>query len=235
MTSDRRLKKNIDKFNGGLAEVLAMNPVTFEYNGQANTRNSKGQNIGVIAQELQQIAPYLVTERNYYDTDEEGVKIEGTEKTYLGVKTSEIQFVLINAIQEQQVQIDAKDKMIQDLALQVAQLKDMVEAIADKNPSTSEAELAIELEGQNETSLAQNIPNPFTSETTIKYVISEEFTNAEMRVFDMNGRLIHQEPITQSGSGVVNLSTRNMQSGTYSYSLVIDGKVSGTKSMVLTK
>jgi len=93
----------------------------------------------------------------------------------------------------------------------------------------------VTLTGSSDVALGQNIPNPFTTETTINYTVEDEFTNAEMRIFDMNGKLIHQEPITQTGQGVVNLTTTNMQTGTYSYSLVVDGKVVGTKSMVLAK
>ena len=35
VTSDRRLKQNIESFTGGLDEILGINTVTFQYNGQA--------------------------------------------------------------------------------------------------------------------------------------------------------------------------------------------------------
>ncbi len=35
VSSDRRLKQNIESFTGGLDEILGINTVTFQYNGQA--------------------------------------------------------------------------------------------------------------------------------------------------------------------------------------------------------
>jgi len=54
--SDLRLKNNIKTINGGLDKVLAMRGVSFDMNGISN--------IGVVAQEIQQILPELVLENS---------------------------------------------------------------------------------------------------------------------------------------------------------------------------
>jgi len=52
--SDSRLKNNIENITNGLDKVLAMRGVSFDMNGIPN--------IGVVAQEIQQILPEVVLE-----------------------------------------------------------------------------------------------------------------------------------------------------------------------------
>ncbi len=238
VASDRRLKTDIKSYEYGLKEALQVNPVSFKYNNRVS-ENTEETHIGVVAQELQQIAPELVEEFTHviYEYDEDGTQRYVGEETYLQVRDSEVKWMLFNAVKAQQEELDAKDAELKDLAAQVAELKEMVQTLAGQptsNTTTSE-KLDVKLEGTSQVALGQNIPNPFTTETTIEYTVEDDFTTAEMRIFDMNGRLMHTEPITQSGAGVVNIQTANMQSGTYSYSLVVDGKVLGTKSMIMAK
>ncbi len=92
-SSDRRLKRNISEYTGGLDDILAIRPVQFQYNGLSGYDTEK-EHIGVIAQELAEIAPYMV---GTYTKD-------GTE--YLEVDNSAMIYMLINAVKEQQAQID---------------------------------------------------------------------------------------------------------------------------------
>ena len=55
--SDERLKDNIETIEGALGKVEAMRGVSFTKDGQ--------QSSGVIAQEIEQIAPELVTDGDY--------------------------------------------------------------------------------------------------------------------------------------------------------------------------
>ncbi|WKN43204.1 tail fiber domain-containing protein [Tunicatimonas pelagia] len=108
--SDRKLKRNIQPFSYGLETITQVNPVSFEYNGLANTQEGE-RNVGVIAQELQQIAPFMVNT----------VKQEGMDD-YLTVDPSAFDFMLINAIQEQQNMLKEQQQLIQQLQQQVKQL-----------------------------------------------------------------------------------------------------------------
>ena len=96
-TSDMRLKKNIKDFNGGLEIVLQMQPKTYEFNGEGGIK-SKGSHIGILAQDLQQIAPYLITEYKYTQSDLNQKVLESGD--YLGVKASDIKYLLVNAVQQ---------------------------------------------------------------------------------------------------------------------------------------
>ncbi len=95
-TSDIRMKKNIHDLPYGLAEVMRLQPVG--YNWKDNTGGNK---IGLIAQEVRKIIPEVV--------------VGNEAKETLGMNYAEMVPVLINAIKEQQVQIDALKKEIQAL------------------------------------------------------------------------------------------------------------------------
>jgi len=83
--------------------------------------------------------------------------------------------------------------------------------------------------------LEQNQPNPFNTNTLIKYNIPAGTKDALVNVFDMNGQLIHSEVITRTGMGEIQLKAGTVAAGTYSYSLIVNGNVVDTKRMVIAK
>ena len=99
-TSDIRLKQNIRPYADGLNTLLRINPVTYHYNEKSGY-NTDAEHIGVIAQELQHITPYMVTESP--------IKAEDGS-SYLTVDNSAMTYMLINAIKEQQEMIDHLNK-----------------------------------------------------------------------------------------------------------------------------
>ena len=111
--SDKNLKKDIKPFTGGLADVLKINPVWFTYNGKAGMPDDTG--VGIIAQELQKVAPFMVNEWKYQATNQETGELEGEVETYLCVDNGAMTYMLINAIKEQQKMIEELQKEIQEL------------------------------------------------------------------------------------------------------------------------
>lgn len=95
--SDQRLKENIEPYADGLSKLLSINPVTYHYNSRSGFNTSK-KHVGVIAQELQEIAPYMVGESKVNRTSDE---------EFLNVDNSAMTYMLINAVKEQQAQIEA--------------------------------------------------------------------------------------------------------------------------------
>jgi hypothetical protein len=59
--SDERVKQDITPFNDGLQDIVGLAPVTYEYNGLAGTPNDGDVRTGLIAQQVQQVAPDLVS------------------------------------------------------------------------------------------------------------------------------------------------------------------------------
>ena len=95
MGSDRRLKDNIKPINDPIGKIKQIGGYTFDWNDNQNVY--KGNDVGVIAQEIEEILPSLVQTR---------------EDGYKGVKYDKIVALLIEAIKDQQNQIDELKKLI---------------------------------------------------------------------------------------------------------------------------
>jgi hypothetical protein len=107
VASDARLKKDVSNYTQGLADILKIRPVQFTYTGEAGLPEETG--VGVLAQELQAIAPYMVHDWTYKETKES----EGT--TYLGVDNGGMTYMLINAVKELHAEIENLKFEIQEL------------------------------------------------------------------------------------------------------------------------
>ncbi|WP_296386453.1 tail fiber domain-containing protein [Winogradskyella sp.] len=106
-TSDRRSKTNISNLNYGLNEVLQMQPVSFNW----KNKNNPDTKLGLIAQDLQALVPEVV-QSHIWEKDEVSGELIKKELDRLGVYYSDLVPVLINAIKEQQEEIDVlKNKL----------------------------------------------------------------------------------------------------------------------------
>ena len=110
-SSDRRVKQDIEPFSDGLEAIKQINPVWYRYNGKAGMpKPENGRYVGVVAQEIKEIAPYTVgtykTKLNSKDSQEtELYNFDGSALTY----------ILINAVKEQQKEIDELKSEVQTL------------------------------------------------------------------------------------------------------------------------
>lgn len=108
--SDIRLKNSIVPFSDGLEVIGKLNPVTYFYNADAPFPTDK-QQVGIIAQELEKVAPYMVEKNKEKGYDDLRV-----------VNNQAYTFLLINAVKEQQLQIEKLQKQIDELTSLVGQL-----------------------------------------------------------------------------------------------------------------
>lgn len=133
--SDKRIKQDIRPFTDGLAQVLKINPVFFKYNGKGGISASTEDEVGIIAQEMREVAPYTIKET--------GVKLDSTDAE--GVlqfqKSDAITYMLVNAVKEQQEQIDllkaqneVLQKSLQEQRNATAALSQEVFSLKGKNP-----------------------------------------------------------------------------------------------------
>lgn len=97
-SSSRRYKTSITTYTGGLEIVRKLRPVGFVW------KTGGKPDFGLIAEDVEQVAPDLV----FYN----GGRVEG-------VKYDRISVVLVNAIKEQQAQIEADKKHIGELETRV--------------------------------------------------------------------------------------------------------------------
>jgi hypothetical protein len=83
--------------------------------------------------------------------------------------------------------------------------------------------------------LDQNIPNPFTANTVIKFFIPQNAGAGLIKIFSSDGSEIKSIPVSTKGSGQVEISGKTLQPGVYSYVLLLDGKFEVTRQMILTR
>jgi hypothetical protein len=102
--SDAREKNNVELAGSYLDKICAIPVKTFNYIDQ-NLEEDGGLNLGVIAQDVQAVAPELVLESNWAGKDE-------PEKMRLSIYQTDLQYALMKCIQEQQAIItDLKSRI----------------------------------------------------------------------------------------------------------------------------
>ena len=102
-SSSMRYKDDIAAFTGGLELVRKLRPVTFTW------RNSRSPDLGFIAEDVANVEPRLVV-RNKTGAIE-------------GVNYGQISTLLVNAVNEQQTQIEAQARKIEELTELVCSIR----------------------------------------------------------------------------------------------------------------
>jgi trimeric autotransporter adhesin len=126
------------------------------------------------------------------------------------------QFVvpLVKAVQQQQ-------KMIEELKSEISALK------------AAQTETGINDGGTiNNQVLEQNEPNPYTGETTIKYILPKSTSKAQMVFYDLSGKQIKALTVDPLSTSIL-VSSDQLAPGMYIYSIVADGKLLASKRMAV--
>jgi hypothetical protein len=97
--SDRREKTNFSTAPSYLEKICAIPVQTFNYIDQ-NLEEDDGLTLGVVAQDVQSVAPELVTERNWAKQGEE-------PKMRLSIYQTDLQYALMKCIQELKAELDS--------------------------------------------------------------------------------------------------------------------------------
>jgi hypothetical protein len=125
-SSDRRLKKNINDLELVLPRISAMNVRRYHYKRQ---KDSDPTNIGVIAQELQEVFPELVK----YAPEQDTYTVDYMSMAPLAIKAIQEQQTMIEELQKQVTELQSKLKKEEDtnsqLSAKLESLLDDVEAI----------------------------------------------------------------------------------------------------------
>jgi hypothetical protein len=223
---------------------MKIDPVRYEFNGKNGTIEGD-EGIGVIAQEIQKIAPYMV-------------KGEEKEGEYLGYDAYPLWYILVNSVQEQQKQLQEEqaenDSMRQALKKQQQQIDNQQEHINQmqerlnslakqkdgnanrfkKSNNLNQKTVTISAEdGQKQAMLLQNRPNPYSGETIIPYYLPETFDKASMLITNTKGQIIKRIALENAGRGELTLRTDGLKAGQYLYSLIVDGRKIQTRKMIL--
>ena len=206
--SEFDLKDNLE-----LSDFVAENEqtnMTQKLVTQMNSERSR-KHMGVVAQEVEEVVPEVVR-----------TTLNGTK----AVAYTELVGLLIEAIKEQQSQIEELKAQVfsQESTNPVRNLR----SVSDKDALSISSDVAVK------NMLYQNVPNPFTSDTKIRYTLSEDVVNANLYIYNMQGTQIKNISGLSGGAGVITINGRELKAGMYIYTLIADGKEVDTKRMILT-
>jgi len=184
-----------------------------------------GNQLGLIADEVKKVFPELVKEAIQpakYGADR--TEVLEPEVKYESVNYIGLIPVLVAATQEQQKQIELQQAQLQNQQQQIEELKGMIKQLSmDKDIKTD----------LNSVSLEQNNPNPLDKFTTIRYSIPASSKNAKLLVSDVSGKKIKEMQLGSATRGSISFDATGLASGTYTYSIIVDGKLIQTKKMIV--
>ena len=229
--SDERFKEDIEPIEDVLSSLKVLEPVTYHLKSHrasnqpmvttvANTREKEimdgyyrdlengSERYGFLAQNVQEAFPELV------HTDNEG---------YMSVDYIGLIPILVQSINE--------------LRAELAELKsEQQDEDADMTLMPSQQTGLNELEASHTSAkLYQNAPNPWSSETVIRYCLPKRVNKADIYIYDMQGKQLMSIPAQGRGESQVTITARNLDAGMYLYALVADGVLVNSKQMILTK
>lgn len=255
--SDGRFKNNIKEEVKGLEFIKKLRPVSYQFDAKTfdeflmknmpdSIKASRSQEVdytasssvihtGFIAQEVEQAAKDC-----HYNFD--GVHLPVDDNDNYGIAYSQFVVPLVKAVQElsgitdslgkvitkQDSVINAKNAKVDDLQNQISNCCSNI--IIGKGLTNSETVVS-----SNTTAiLYQNNPNPFNQQTNIQYSIPTNSSTSSIMVFDLTGKLIKTIPVTTFGNASITINGNELNPGMFVYSLIVDGKIIDTKSMILT-
>ena len=132
-------------------------------------------------------------------------------------------------------------KAVQELSKQNDELKTEVEQLKSAIPNsqsqlTSDGFAKTSFDPNTEiTLLGQNIPNPFDNSTLIPFRIPKDCHDASIMIVESStSRVVTVLPISCNETHI-SLDAGSLASGSYSYSLYVNGSLIDTRSMVILR
>jgi hypothetical protein len=213
--SDARLKSNVRNVSGALSLLGQLQAKTYEFrkDGQYQfTALPQGKQLGFLAQDIEKVLPELVTEAPLYIHDQQSGRESPRSESIKAVNYTGLIPVLTQAVNELKAEVD-------ELRAELAALKS--KGAGGIQPVTGQ--------------LMQNSPNPFSRSTVIRYNLSTSVHQANLLIFDMQGKQVKQVVLSGRSNGSYTLQANELQAGMYIYTLMADGKEIESLRMILTK
>jgi glucose/arabinose dehydrogenase len=76
-------------------------------------------------------------------------------------------------------------------------------------------------------------PNSFNSQTTVKFPVLEKNTEIAIQLHNLQGQLLKTLDVSGNTSGTAILDRKNLSSGIYFYSLIVDKNIVSTKRLII--
>jgi len=208
--SDSTMKSNIVPIENSLDRIMKVRPVYYsvednKINGTTGEKILRNKNeFGFLSQQIRDLYP----EVNITSVDHNNLIL---------LDYDQIIPLAVAAIQDQQNIIDSLKKEFTTLRNQI------------NSSNSTDNSLS-----SNDNVLNQNTPNPFNEKSEIKFQISEQnFRNASIVIFDLNGLLIKKYEINKAGKGSIQIDGSQLKAGMYIYTLIVNQREIDSKRMIL--
>ncbi len=211
VASDKRLKHEIQPYQEGLEQIMQIKPVWFRYNGKAGLPTEK-KYVGVIAQEMKDIAPHTVDEFVYEDST-------GTKEKYLDYDANAVTYMLVNAVKELKMTAEKQNALIEQLRTEIASLKGEETEVSHSSGAK----------------LWQNYPNPYGASTLIKYYIPSDVSSAQLKIINAAGQEVYSKDLVDREEGELEIPGNLLSTGSYIYHLIVNGNVVDNKKMLMVR
>ncbi len=227
--SDERYKENIEPVEDVLQSLMTLEPVSYNLKSHSamapvvldGTKESEEMDryyraleqgsarYGFLAQNVKDVFPELV------HTDNNG---------YMSVDYIGLIPILVQSINELRAELDEVK----------AEKQELEEALPTLYAPRQSAQVEINA-SLTQAVLYQNAPNPWSSETVIRYRLPQGVARADIYIYDMQGAQLKSIPAQGRGESQVTLTAHDLKAGMYLYALVADGALVDSKQMILTK
>jgi len=251
VTSDERTKENISRLSLPIEKIKRISGYYYNLKRDILPENMPEKaitdytrvQIGFLAQELEKEFPELVTKPDstvqYYSVNYGGmipVLLEAIKEQQFQIEKQQIQIedqqnvisLLQNIVSYQELDLLELKKMQND----IKELQQVVAHCCD-NPNVLPIEEPYST--QEKAILYQNIPNPFSSNTEIICNLPEATKQAVIYIYNLQGVELKAYSLVQTGRNRVIVHGSELPAGMYLYTLVVDNQILDTKRMILTK
>jgi hypothetical protein len=213
VSSDKRLKENIENIQNSTEKILKLRGTKYNFKSREN-KNDTLKHFGFIAQEVDTVLPELVS-ANPFDSL--------YSLNYTGVIP-----ILTEAFKEQQKITEQNNRELQKLKEENLELMNLAQeaGLLSKSNSQSMEEQPI---------LFSSVPYATDSVIAIKYYIPEYFTDKYLIITDMNGTLLLQREISNSGMQQTYLQPKMLKPGIYLYMLVANNYTGNIERLIITE
>jgi hypothetical protein len=214
LPSDSKLKNSINQEASALEKLLLLNPVSYSYSKVEGMNLPQTLQHGFISQELAEVFPELTKDVIKPVLDENG-KI-----------TSEVSFKAINYVGL----ISVLTAAVQELNTELTQVRQDLDEY--KANDAVRGQIIQNTPAVNGYSIEQNVPNPFSDRTSIKFQLAPGVESATLSIFNLNGAFVRDYQLI-GNSGEVEILASEIGKGMYIYSLNQNGQEIISKRMIV--
>ena len=247
VASDKKFKKNIKSLSSSsvTSQLMKLNPSSYLYKNTEELPFTKGTQYGFLAQEMEAVFPDLVrdVEQPVFDgVDEAGSPkaVEGKSLKFKSINYIGLIPILTKALQEQETKIASYEatfasfetRLEEQVALNAELTEKLNNLLAKMEDSSGDTDGTPEI--STESSLGQNMPNPFGQATEITYTLSSTVRQANIQIYNMDGKLMGDYALDKDEKSI-QLKANEYQPGVYIYVMMADGETIGTRRMIVSQ